>query len=88
MKNNQKKNIFKSMDDLVNNTAIAIDDSGSVVLENFKKVIDYTSDKIVMETNRKIIYIYGENLAILSCDKHNATAQGNIVKIEIFPKEV
>ena len=88
MKNNQKKNIFKSVDDLVNNTAIAIDDSGSVVLENFRKVIDYTSEKLVMETNRKVIYIYGENLIILSCDKHNATAKGNIAKIEIFPKEV
>ncbi len=88
MKNDKKKNILRSIDDTVNATTISIDDSGSVVLENFKKVLDYTSEKLVMETNKRLIYIYGSELTILSCSKHNAVAKGNIEKIEIFLKEV
>ena len=69
-------------------TDITIDVDGGITLENFKRIVDYQSDRLVIETKQKKVYIYGEELTIASCDKHFATAIGNIKKIEIFSKDV
>lgn len=69
-------------------TSISIDINGGITLENFKRIVDYTKDKAVIETKRKMVYIYGENIEITFCDKNYATAHGNITKIELFSKEV
>lgn len=68
--------------------SITVDVDGGIILENFKRIIDYTKDKAVIETKRKTVYIYGENLEITFCDKNFAAAHGEIIKIELFSKEV
>ena len=70
------------------NTSITVDVNGGITLENFRRIVDYTRDKTVIETKRKTVYIYGENLEITFCDKNYATAHGKITKIELFSKEV
>lgn len=67
---------------------ISIDVDGYTTLENFKKINDYTENKIVIETSQKNVYIYGEELKLVSCNKCTAIADGLIKKIEIFDKEV
>ena len=69
-------------------TSITVDVDGGITMENFKRIIDYTDRKAVIETGIKTVYIYGEKLQITFCDKHYATARGDIRKIEIFSKEV
>ena len=84
-------NVFKEMfskNDVSSNTSLSIDTDGGVTLENFKKLLNYTSQKAVIETKQKIVYIYGENIVITCCDKHFAMANGDITKIELFSKEV
>lgn len=66
------------------NTVIAFDANGVVNIENFKRIADYGNSKIVLETKEKSIYIYGENLSLLSCRKNCAVCTGNISKIELF----
>ena len=81
------RDIFSKTDKSVN-TSITVDVNGGITLENFKKIVDYTKDRAVIETKRKMVYIYGENLEITFCDKNYATAHGKITKIELFSKEV
>ncbi|MBE6894060.1 MAG: hypothetical protein E7483_00420 [Ruminococcaceae bacterium] len=64
--------------------SICIDVDGGIVLENFRRIIDYKSDRVAIETRYKFVYIYGSNLSITYCDKHFASACGDIEKIEIF----
>jgi len=83
-------NVFKDMfskTDTSSATSLTIDMDGGITLENFRKIIDYTNEKAVIETKNKIVYIYGANLVITHCDRHFATACGIIEKIEIFAKE-
>ena len=85
------KDVLKDMFSKVDKsaaTSITVDVAGGITMENFKRIIDYTREKAVIETGIKIVYIYGENLEITFCDRHYATARGNIRKIEIFSKEV
>lgn len=81
------KDIYSMGNDAVQ-TSISIDINGCVSLDSFKKLVDYRSDKIIIETRQKRIYIYGEDLVILSCSKHNAVCNGKIVRIEIFDNGV
>ncbi|MBR2028884.1 MAG: YabP/YqfC family sporulation protein [Oscillospiraceae bacterium] len=69
-------------------TSIAVDVDGGITVENFRRIVDYTKEKAVIETRTKTVYIYGEKLEIIFCDRHYATARGDIRKIEIFSKEV
>ena len=83
--------VFREMfsrEDKSSATSITVDVDGGITMENFKRIIDYTNRKAVIETGVKKVYIYGENLQITFCDKHYATARGDIRKIEIFSKEV
>ncbi len=69
-------------------TSINIDVDGCITLENFKKLLDYNDTMIALETRDKTVYIYGEELTVITCNKYNATVCGEILKIEIFSKEV
>ena len=83
--------VFKDMFSKVDKssaTSITVDVDGGITMENFKRIVDYTNEKAVIETGIKTVYIYGEKLQITFCDKHYATARGDIRKIEIFSKEV
>ena len=85
------KDVFREMfskRDTSSATSLTIDIDGGITLENFKKLIDYTSSKTIIETKHKLVYIYGNNLVITYCDKHYATACGDIERVEIFSKEV
>ena len=80
--------ILKSTGDNTSSTAITLDVDGGVCFENFKRILECRSDKIVIETKKKTVYIYGQNLILDRCNIHSATACGEIEKIEIFAKEV
>ena len=75
-----------SVSQQVSATSITIDVNGCIVLENFKKLIDYSSKMIALETNDKTVYIYGENIVLASCNRYNAVVCGEIFKVEIFSK--
>lgn len=70
----------------VASTSIAIDVNGCVVLENFKRLVDYTNEMIALETKDKTVYLYGENIVLTSCNRYTAAVSGRIFKIEIFSK--
>lgn len=89
----EKRSVVNALKDIYSNadatpTAISVDINGTVNIENFKRIVDYSKEKIVLETKNKKVYLYGENLTLLSCSKHNAVCAGNIVKIELFETEV
>ena len=81
------KDIYSSENDAVQ-TSVSIDVNGCINLDSFKKIIDYKNDTIILETKQKKVYIYGEDLTILACNKHNAVCNGKIRKIELFDNEV
>lgn len=68
-------------------TVISVDINGIINIENLKRIEDYRKDRIVLETKTKKVYIYGENLSILSCKKHCAVCVGIISRIEFFRTE-
>ena len=68
--------------------SVTIDVSGCVTLENFRRIIEYNSGMIVMETLDKTVYIYGEDITVTSCSRYSAQVCGKIYKIEMFSKEV
>ena len=92
--NKEKQNVIGALKDIYSaeneavQTAISIDINGCINIDSFKKLIDYRNDSIVIETRQKRVYIYGEDLIILSCNKHNAVCSGKITKIELFENEV
>lgn len=81
------KDMFSKLDKS-SSTSITVDVDGGITVENFKRIIDYTKDSIVIDSKMKTVYMYGENMEITFCDKNYVTARGDIKKIEIFPKEV
>ena len=68
-------------------TEISIDTNGFVAIDNFKKLIDYRKGVVVAATVRKRIYIYGENLVIVSCGKNSAVCKGDISRVEMYESE-
>ena len=81
------KDIYSGENDAIK-TSVSIDINGCITLDSFKKLIDYRNNMIIMETKLKRVYIYGEDLIILACNKHNAVCSGKISKIELFDNEV
>ena len=65
-------------------TFLFFDTNGSVVIESFSKLINYTDKEISFVSKSKRIYIYGNNLSIMSFSKNEMSIQGNIEKIELF----
>ena len=92
--NREKKTVIDVFKDIYSNeneaaqTAISIDINGCINIDSFKRLIDYRQDSIVIETRQKRVYIYGEDLTILSCNRHSAVCNGKIRKIELFENEV
>ena len=66
------------------NTFLALDISGNMSVENFKELLCYDEDKIALKAGEKQIYIYGEDLKVLSYNKYDINLNGKINKIEIF----
>ena len=91
-KEKQSMNVFLkdiySVGQQSSSTSINIDIDGCINLENFKKLLNYEKNEISLETRDKTVYIYGTDLSITTCNKYTATVCGDIVKIEMFPKEV
>ena len=65
-------------------TFLFFDINGSVVIESFSKLINYTDKEISFVSKSKRIYIYGNNLSIMSFSKNEMSIQGDIEKIELF----
>ena len=81
------KDIF-SIAQQLSSPSVSIDINGGICLENFEKLLNYTSDAISLMTKDKIVYIYGSELTILNCNRYTAFVKGNIDKIEIFTNGV
>ena len=78
---------IRSIADLKTNAAhtfIALSVDGNLSVENFKKLLDYREDKIVLSAGNKTLYIYGERLKVLSYNKYDINITGEIKKLEIF----
>ncbi|MBQ9845366.1 MAG: hypothetical protein IJO54_04725 [Oscillospiraceae bacterium] len=68
--------------------SVTIDVNGCVVIEDFRRIIEYNGDMIAVENRDKRVYLYGHNITVTSCSRYSATVCGEIEKIEIFSKEV
>ena len=65
-------------------TFLLFDINGTVVVERFSKLLNYTDKEISFVSKNKQVYIYGSNLMIMYFSKSEMTIEGNIEKIEIF----
>ena len=65
-------------------TFISIDCNNGMIIETFQKIIDYTSEKIVVMAGNKYIYVYGENITVKLFSKTEIQLEGKINKIEFF----
>lgn len=65
-------------------TFLSLDTRGNIVIEGFKKLIEYDNEKISLNAGAKNIYLYGESLKITACTKNSLSVYGAVSKIEIF----
>lgn len=90
MLSEKKKNFKEMVHTVVDKTYIAtptfisIDINNGVVVESFKKLIDFTDKTVSISAADKNIYIYGEMLQITSFSKTTVYISGKVTKIEIF----
>lgn len=68
----------------IRSTFLSLDTSGNIVIEGFKKLIEYDNEKISLSTGAKNIYLYGSGLKITSCTRSSLSVHGLVSKIEIF----
>lgn len=89
----EKDGILSTFKDIYSNcspigeTALSIDTDGCVTVDSFKKLVDYRKGVVILETKTRFMYIYGQNLVIVSCGKNSAVCKGDISKVELFAKE-
>ena len=65
-------------------TFITIDLDGNMIIEGTNSYINYSGEKISLNSQDKTIYIYGEKLKVLSCSKSGLHITGDIKRIELF----
>ena len=65
-------------------TFLFFDINGTVLVEHFSKLINYTDKEIAFISKNKQIYIYGKDLTIMYFSKTEMTIEGKIEKIELF----
>ena len=65
-------------------TFLALSVDGRLSVESFKKLLDYQEDRIVLSAGGKTLYIYGDNLKVLSYNKYDINITGKVTKFEIF----
>lgn len=63
-------------------TFLSIDINGNLIIESFRKLIEYNSKSIILNTGTKQVYIYGEKLCIKSFSRTQLQIDGKITKIE------
>ena len=66
------------------NTFMIFDTEGNLIIEGNNSNINYAEESISLCADKKNIYIYGENLKILSCSKSGIHIAGRINRIELF----
>ena len=67
-----------------NSTLISIDLKNGVIIDGFKKLVDFSEEIINVTAADKNIYIHGEMLQLTSFSKSAVYISGKITKIEIF----
>ena len=65
-------------------TFLFFDINGTVIVERFSKLLNYTDKEVSFISKGKQVYIYGNDLTIMYFSKSEMTIEGNIEKIEIF----
>ena len=65
-------------------TFLFFDINGTVIVEHFSKLVNYTDKEVSFVSKNKQVYIYGNDLTIMYFSKSEMTVEGNIEKIEIF----
>ena len=50
---------------------------------NYKEIVDFSSNQIIIKTNNKIIKIIGDNLIVSKMQDSEALITGNINKVEL-----
>ena len=50
---------------------------------NYKEIVDFSSNQIIIKTNKKIIKIIGDNLIVSKMQDSEALITGNINKVEL-----
>lgn len=78
---------FKSVADrniMAVNTFLSFDINGNLIIESFRKLIDYDENKIAVSAADRQIYVYGDNLKIVSFSKTDIQITGKITKIELM----
>ena len=67
-----------------------IDNENKIIIKNnylniinYKEIVDFSSNKIIIKTNNKIIKITGDNLILSKMQDNEALITGNINIIEL-----
>ena len=50
---------------------------------NYKEIVDFTSNQIIIKTDNKLIKIIGDNLVVSRMQDNEALITGNINKVEL-----
>ena len=50
---------------------------------NYKEIVDFSSNQIIIKTNNKIIKIIGDNLIVSKMQDNEVLITGNINKVEL-----
>ena len=78
------KNIYNKGRELAYlNTAIHITDDTSVIVENCKKIIEYSDIYVSLKTKDLKIFIWGKNLKVDDFDSDHIRINGSIQSVEI-----
>lgn len=65
-------------------TLLLLDINGILAIESYTKVLNYNEKELSFISGKKQIYIYGDNLSVLSFTNEGMTVTGKIEKIELF----
>lgn len=70
-----------------NRTLISLDLKDGLIVEGFKKLIDFSENSINFSANNKNIYVFGDNIYITSFSKNVVHIKGSVSRIEISEVE-
>ncbi len=70
-------------EDITKNFKLIWFGSTGLYVANYKRIIDYNSDKVVLKINNNTLEIFGENICISLINKGEILIKGNISSVSL-----
>ncbi|HHV59589.1 MAG TPA: sporulation protein YqfC [Clostridiaceae bacterium] len=68
----------------INASKLSMIDGGNLIIENYKGIVEYESDRIRVNTSKGIIKITGRDLILREITSENILINGEIDSLEFF----